>query len=413
MRIILVLGLAAILVAGCVSSGAASLPPTARPSLDPAATPDPSQRALPSPISTPIAPGSSLSPSPSPEPFVSGWHVVSLPSQDRLYQLYGPAWTGEVFVVAGVLRGSSTGKNDGIRFWSSSDGETWSMADERSWGYVRDYAVDSGGHGVAVGYLGSAVAIWTSPDQRKWTKVTTPDAFEAAGVKELGSVTYGPRGFLALGDLPMLSPDGTSWTVTTPRSSGLVDFLSVATVGGRYTLLGTVDDQGTPRPRMWTSSDGLAWEEVRSIGDLGSTWPYPPEAVSLAAGPKGALLAELTLPGPRCRAWRSIDGLAWMPMDEPCPPGYVQATPWGFLLRSYERPGASTGGSDPTSPWACASGIWATLDGGHWECVASPVSWPIGGTTASDRFIILVDEPPFIPGEYRIYRGEIRAGTVP
>lgn len=393
MRLIVVLALASI-VTGCAAGGQVSPEPSA-------GTSSPSPTADPTPSPSPTAPGSATpGPSPTPSPTavpleVTDWHSVDLPSQDLLYQLYGPAWTGKVFVVAGVMRGSTPGENDGIRFWTSPDGEVWSMADERSWGYVRDYAFQGDGQGLAVGFLGSSAAIWTSPDHRHWTKTETAAAFfDLAQVGELWAVAHGPGGYLAVGDSLVLSLDGVSWKLVDFPLSDAVHPVDLAVVGQRYVL---VDSSG-----LWTSADGLAWDEVSSIGSS-------IDGVGLAAGAHGALLVQF---GPQCRAMRSSDGLAWLQLDDPCPPvQQLLATPWGFLALAYGF--GVSGDLDSTERWACGSGIWATTDGGRWECLASPVAWPLDGISASDDVVIVIDRPREIPGSYTVWRGEVRLGAMP
>jgi hypothetical protein len=123
--------------------------------------------------------------------------------------------------------------------WTSTDGVTWSLADDHIEA-VSVLAVTAGGPGlVVVGFatetpIPSALnetwmaAVWTSTDGATWSRVPPqPEVLGGPGWQGMGAVTTGGPGLVAVGG----SPEGpTAWTSTDGITWSRVD---TATLRGR------------------------------------------------------------------------------------------------------------------------------------------------------------------------------------
>ena len=360
--------------------------PTPTPTPTPAVTP-PSLKPTPSPAPTSAAP----SPTATQPPVEATWRQITDPPLDRLHQAYAVAWTGTHFVLAGIIERTLPDKSAGIAFWTSPDGVAWTMGEERSAGWVNDFAFDPSGAGVAVGYLGSTVAVWSSPNGVSWTKVRDQAAFSPRASEtglEMYQVAYSDAGFVAIGKsrpitgkaVVLVSPDGVAWTRSPadPAFSG-VGLDDIAGADGRFVLVGHV--RSPYRNVLWTSDDGRAWSQVP---DLSGTDPTDAQAgtYQVTAGSAGWLLTQSGSDTTPSRAWRSADGATWASASTP-PGAWLRrwdtnaiVTPSGFIAIS------ESGG--------CESGLWTSGDTVAWGCVAGDHQID-GAVAASDDAIVTGD----------------------
>lgn len=362
------------------------------------------------PIGACLLPATPSPPAPStPALSVSPWHQVEPNPLANLGEPYALAWSSTRFVVAGVVTGPGFSyAHPNVQFWTSPDGQTWSLSPVASTGYPQAYAFD-GSAGVAVGSDGSQAAIWTSPDSQTWTRLPNPPALTLSGQEvglQLADVVHGPAGYVAVGQLAvrpnpsetlgealvLWSPDGRDWQRVPMGPFGdtsLTDLKDVIAVAGRYVISGAQHGSpGVPGPTLWTSTDGRSWTAEPAISD------GPSGFTELVAGPHGALLAGYK-PGAlrssqSCVLWASSDGLAWTPIGD-CPeglgsPGLV-ATPFGFAATE-----AVVGA--PPAQFTCDGGVQVSVTGARWTCVPPPPSGslpPAAIVAASQDQIVVVE----------------------
>ena len=140
--------------------------------------------------------------------------------------------------VGNVYRGGSGTGRSGA--WISSDGVTWSLANEQI-DAIAVAAVTAGGPGlVAVGMASETPersplnetwmgAVWTSIDGVTWSRVPPqPEVFGGPGMQGLGTVATGGPGLVAVGGGP-----GEALTVFTSTDGITWSRLDTGTLGGR------------------------------------------------------------------------------------------------------------------------------------------------------------------------------------
>ena len=171
--------------------------------------------------------------------------------------------------------------------WESADGTAWS---ETSIGIAGHWTVERLAHG-ARGYLALiSVApdifgefergLWLSVDGRSWEGVRAGDLIGNEDDEQFVDIGAGDDGFAATGTrgadsepFVIASSDGREWIEATapPAESG-----PIAERGGDWVAVGT-SFVPVPRPTeatVWTSANGLEWEEVGSI-PLNALAPLP------------------------------------------------------------------------------------------------------------------------------------------
>lgn len=205
----------------------------------------------------------------------------------------------------------------------SDDGEVWEAAATLEGLRLHDVTADGPGY-VAVGSeqtaAGLAPVVATSPDRRAWDVQHLPGGTgEVYGVAStsVGLVAVGAVGVVvAFGD-PELpsdaaawhSPDGETWTAVPtdqfePDGNDLREV--VETGAGLLTIGHTMGGMDVPGALLaWRSDDGLAWVPASS--------PSPGEPVLLGGAAAGAAGAVVTGNGDPFRpdAWVTADGQAW------------------------------------------------------------------------------------------------------
>ena len=380
------IGVVAILLAGCsprttppVSATASQAPATSATTTTASVAPSMTAPATRPPVSAPPAtqPAS---------PAVARW--LPVPPQDSVAgtQFQDVVWTGARFVATGVALGA-----EGV-FLDSPDGRSWHRQEGTPLKTAFPDRIAAGPRGVvAVGTVGDAPASWWSSDGLGWT--ARRDAFPATAtgtdtIKVTDVVSTGD-GWLAVGredpacnsncgqapvrSLVWTSTDGLHWAgVPTRRSLAGAGMNGVAAGGPGYVAAGA----GGGRAVLWTSVDGSARSRVpddpifhpRAGGDAGA-WTM---GVDVAAGHDVVVVVGWAYgvgPGgePEVLGWWSPDGRHWESAPVDRGPGgqvfSVAMTPGGFL---------ATG---PSGEPSCLGGIWASLDGQSWACVASDASF--------------------------------------
>lgn len=177
------------------------------------------------------------------------------------------------------------------RFWTSTDGTSWSRGPSSSgWANGRVAAIAAGRSGfVAVGSTGpvghaTGSAVWRSVDGVRWDRVATSPVLTAG---EMLSVTAGGPGYVAVGSdlaskaaIVWLSADGRSWELAPAQESLTYHGLGirmadvVAGPDGRlvavgHFLFGQQYGQGT----AWTSGDGRTWTRMPDQAAFGQGEP--------------------------------------------------------------------------------------------------------------------------------------------
>lgn len=250
---------------------------------------------------------------------------VSIPCDATIYDL---ASDGSIALAVGEKRGTPA-------VWVSGDELEW----EIQWG-VPTLPFGEGDEirtvaGSSLGFVAAGSAIWFSPDGTHWTGAAVPP------VEGIVDVAAGPEGFVAVGSLPeptpmfgglvstanavLYSPDGRTWTVAatltgTLGAEGECRVAANTTVHGPHGFLIAGDcvpeDATVAHSSMWTSEDGLGWEQV-PYDD--AAFGEPAYIASTAADDHGYLAAgwALTETGTIATVWSSDDGIAWIRIEIP------------------------------------------------------------------------------------------------
>lgn len=197
------------------------------------------------------------------------------------------AASADVLVAVGAAQGDKAvdvGSADAA-VWVSSDGVEWtrvgadSAFQESASQSMR--AVTLGGPGfVAVGTAEilhqDAPAVWLSPDGHLWDRVDdSTGAFDTGTFASMWDVAAAGPGLVAVGYVGIMdafeaavwvSPDGTAWTRVTDDSfagdSNKV-MTGIATLeDGRIIVVGNDVTNRVTSPSVWTSSDGVSWQQI-------------------------------------------------------------------------------------------------------------------------------------------------------
>lgn len=216
--------------------------------------------------------------------------------------------------------------------WVSSTGLEWTRVGNDS--VFREIAAQSmmavtaGGPGfVAVGAAERThqddAAVWISEDGYSWSRVEdSAGAFATGTSTQMWDVTTGGPGLVAVGFMGAVdtfdaavwvSPDGTAWTRVIDDSlagRGNAIMLGVVALdGGRLVAVGVDESNGTPLPSVWTSTDGLSWEQGAPFdsAEQGGT-------MSAVASWEGGLVAagrDESGDDLDAAVWISPDGFTW------------------------------------------------------------------------------------------------------
>jgi hypothetical protein len=220
------------------------------------------------------------------------------------------------FVVFGVGQLTALG-------WRSDDGRNWKPIDTT---LGPDQMVEQVVHG-ARGYLLKAYhnpssdrSLWHSTDGLSWEEVQHFPARSAV----VGAIGAGDEGFVAAGSRlgpdglfsPMVfaSADGLTW-LEAPQSFGLTAettcFEPVLTpFGGDWiAVIALLDGSAT----VWSSANGLDWESVGSMANLGTT-PCGPPGLTYAGG-RLLLSPSVAFDSLSSVVWSSSDGRTWEPWE--------------------------------------------------------------------------------------------------
>lgn len=366
----------------------------------------------PTPTGTPSAEPSTLAFTASPSPTASATPGVAgawerAPDQPslRAVQLQQVAWTGSRFIATG----------SGGQFLDSPDGLTWNVQGG-SWpeGAVSGMASSERGI-VAVGRFDDHAASWYSSDGLTWT--LSPDDASLHGAPDtqmsMRDVTETNEGWLAVGaenqpcqlDCPTgsraviwSSADGMHWTQE-PASPSLANaaMAGVTRGGPGYVAVGQPVSLLPSFGIVWTSADGRSWSRVADApmfhAPPGTDQTFGAFMFAVTTGRDGMLVAVGTV-GTQAEigsalAWWSTDGQTWTAgIGDRFLYGQlfnVAATPTGFL---------ATG---PSGTPSC--GIWSSIDGRSWSCVAEdPAFYDFAAYAAagsSDVEVVVGFGPPF------------------
>jgi hypothetical protein len=363
-----------VILLGVVVSACATQPsPTETATLRASRTSSPSASASASPSPT-ILP----SPTPPQPPVAGAWESVPYQAAFRGTQLDNVVWTGERFVASGF----------GAVFLDSVDGRTWHQQ-AQTWppgASVSGMTVGQGGI-VAVGSIGDRAASWYSSDGLSWT--FAPDASSLhgslGGGTHMSDVTETDSGWLAVGadqkpcqfvcplgaqSVIWTSTDGLHWK-RPPHSRALDSSLMAGVVRGGPGYVAVGSNGKLPSIAVvWVSTNGRTWTRLadRPIfhAPSGTDQTFGASMTGVAAGPDGTIVS-VGLVGTQgdvgsALAWWSANGRTWTSAaGERFVMGQlfgVAATPTGFI------------GTGPSGAVSCRGGIWSSLDGHSWDCVA-------------------------------------------
>jgi hypothetical protein len=378
MRRGLTLLMAALVATACAASTTETEPPMSdRPS--PAAatvpSPDPTLEPAPSPLPTPVPP-------PAQDAVAATlsirWHAddpVGIDPQSE--PLRDVVWSAGSFVAIGQLpyRDEETRP---FAAWWSSDGRSWTVAQEFA-DHERILALVAGGPGfVATGFDEAGATAWMSVDGRNWQRVR--DASLGTGViNQLVPTASGLVGFgwYRDSDAPGIwtSPDGLEWLAATNETGRAVAYglQAVGAYDGRaIALVDQDDDRG-----------GLAVFETTGRAEWKETGRFPTGSLnvhSIVGGPRGWVAL-----GDNNLAWASRDGRKWSDADlGPDVASDVIADVSGFVAVGFvgSLPGDTCGDQRPF-----AGHTWTSADGTNWEQM--PVTK--GFQSAAITHLVVVD----------------------
>lgn len=232
---------------------------------------------------------------------------------------------------------------------------------------------------VAVGWTGSGAhrraAVWTTHDGTSWKLLDAAGDFTAdSGVTELTAVTVtADHHLLAIGQddttdssdgdaAVFTSPNGTTWTrvhATGLSGPGPQDIRRLTrTADGHLLAVGAALSGAHQAPALWTSTDGVAWQEAAIAPDDGAASlqaiTQQPDGSLLTCGTTGAAGSATVA------CWTQHDAQQpWQPVTvappQNAPAVYVYdlvRTPAGLVAVGAARSGAAIGAAE----WTVAAG---------------------------------------------------------
>ena len=218
-------------------------------------------------------------------------------------------------------------------------------------------ALATGGGQTAAPALGEGSANWNAIT---WS-LTDPVPWRAAGNVFVQAATAWGDGFVAAGyafgnaaqGAVWITRDGQTWQ-REPDPSGVfrgARLSGLAVSGGRLVLLGNTGvDPGSGPFEIWTSDDGVTWENAPD-----ATRAFAGQVIQgITSGPGGFLAYAVDTEHSLIAAWVSSDGRAWEPGKSLAPPdaGLIVGSPHAYF--------ASAAGIEWRSPDGRA---WTRVDG--------------------------------------------------
>ncbi|HEX5828288.1 MAG TPA: hypothetical protein VFY23_12245, partial [Candidatus Limnocylindrales bacterium] len=256
-------------------------------------------------------------------------------------------------------------------------------------------ASDAAGRVVIVGTAGSSAGAWAraTPDS-PWQAAPGQPSLRApaGGTAEMRGVTAWGDGWVAAGSVgaadgsrrPAIwrSPDGLAWEpVPTVDDATDARTFGVAADDERVVVVGASLADGTGGAITWTSTDGETW--ARADGGVLDAGPMR----AVTAMPGGYVAVGHGIADDRAAAWVSADGLAWeaAPGQEALandgrPIRMLGVTASGGPGASAEAPGVASGWDGLVAAgWESDAGngsgaMWRSADGRTWERVPSQAS---------------------------------------
>lgn len=180
----------------------------------------------------------------------------------------------------------------------------------------------------------------------------------------INALAGGPTGFVALGrnvghrGVALTSADGAIWR-RVPASGGAMGQVAAYGPAG-WLIMGSVGaSRSTPVIYVWQSVDGIAWNELGSITELGPAAP-----VGLVASDAGyVLVTEAGHETPRF--WFSADGILWtsrpVPIHDAQGGMRITATPVGFYAWTQADP-TTTAGPHSSGAFSADGWEWSQAD---------------------------------------------------
>jgi hypothetical protein len=202
------------------------------------------------------------------------------------------------------------------------------------------------------------------------------------------------------------SADGVSWTEAGRFSSG--DEL-VPTTCPRYVVTAPTGLLAIGQQRLWSSSDGVAWNAMGSPSWVALWDAVLPELMSVASGPEGIVAIGTDRDTGETIAAHSPDGRVWHAVDLPAEElpimRDVTAYPGGFVIvgRDGQPDGEASSDHPAPVPGVGRAAAWTSVDGVTWNEASVPADpvqsggmaqvlvgsdglFAVGSNTASDYY---------------------------
>jgi hypothetical protein len=259
---------------------------------------------------------------------------------------------------------------------------------------------------VAVGSANGYPAAWTSGNGgSSWNRAVgaTPAVFGRPGSQQLISVTHGPLGWLAVGEVRaaaaehpvvVVSADGTSWQAADGArvfgASGLFTEQAAANARG-YVIVGRQEVRqvrnGVASVRtvaaVWWSAALAGWQRAgdATAGALDGTGDRQMAAVTAVSISGGSGFVAVGSLGNQPSAWTSADaGRTWRQVDLPLPVGSTRATM--KLVASAGRVVTAVGTAITTTGRSVPFAASSANGGASWAESALPVPADLTSVTA-------------------------------
>jgi hypothetical protein len=180
-----------------------------------------------------------------------------------------PVVSGSPITLMGVMWSASRSLfvAVGDDIFTSTDAVTWTERPPGFSGTLMD-VIWTGSQFIAVGGDGRGGAVLTSPDGFTWTLEQVPSnivspilhgvAASSARIVAVGSQSL-VQGPLPAKGLMLSSSDGIAWTEVRMPVSATLEKITWA--GNQFVAVGMLDNQPVPRPVALTSPDGVTWTD--------------------------------------------------------------------------------------------------------------------------------------------------------
>ncbi len=332
--------------------------PEATPATTPEATPEPTTAPTSTPAATPI-PTSQATSAATASPAAESDGLVIEWRQERDEPAFGnPLDNSETrsfhsatkfggqFFVAGANEDDDFNIDHSL--WSSTNGTAWELVDPQVQGEVYSMAANQ-----SALLMTGASGLWLTTNGASWEPVTFTD-LENQGIQWVGATS---EGFVGFGTGAWISADGRSWQPLMTDSAlallaaGVVEF---ASYGDQIVAIA-----GTGSLEAWTSTNLTDWTRAGAFRRTRNAYDQ-----SLAAGPLGWILAGYE-EGRTHRdfMWTSANGLDWQEVSEPVGPvSDVFVDDLGFVAVGFRHIGQGCA-LDPSD---IQGYTWTSLDGHTW-----------------------------------------------